>query len=382
MFDLETMVSRRSLLLSGLSATALVVGRRLLGQIDSAHPATGGAADLVIRNARVLDAEAPLSALSAFQTAPEHFFVRSHLALPAQLPLPWSLTIDGEVGQPVTLSLDDIRRMGAQTRAVTLECAGNGRGLFHLSPTTGVQWERGAVSTATWTGVPLGALLETARPRDTAAHFWMSALDRAPLPTVPPFLRSLSRAVAMGDALVAYEMNGGPIPLIHGGPLRLVVPGWFGMACTKWLTGVHARTTESDNYFMAKGYRYPDQSPVTRMRVKSVIASPIEGARVRGTELIARGQAWSGAGSGGIRQVDVSSDGGRTWRPARLVGAEQPGAWRTWEADIALSSAGPQSLMARATDRLGAVQPIAAAINPGGYGNNSIHEVRYYAVPA
>jgi hypothetical protein len=103
---------------------------------------------------------------------------------------------------------------------------------------------------------------------------------------------------------------------------------------------------------------------------------------VRGTELVARGQAWSGAGSGGIRQVDVSSDGGRTWRPARLVGAEQPGAWRTWEADIALSSAGLQSLMARATDRLGAVQPIAAAINPGGYGNNSIHEVRYYAVPA
>jgi sulfite oxidase len=377
--DVETTVSRRSLLLSGLSATALVVGRRLLGQMASQHQATGGATDLVIRNARVLDAEAPLGALGTFQTDAEHFFVRSHLALPAQLPLAWSLTIDGEVDQPVTLSLDEIRRMSAQTRAVTLECAGNGRGLFHLPNTTGVQWERGAVSTATWTGVPLGALLETARPRAPAAHFWMGALDRAPLATVPPFFRSLPRAVAMGDALVAYEMNGGPIPLLHGGPLRLVVPGWFGMACTKWLTNIHARTTESDNYFMSKGYRYADQSPVTTMRVKSVIASPTEGARVRGTSLVARGQAWSGAGSGGIRQVDVSSDGGRSWRPARLVGTEQPGAWRTWEADITVASTGPQSLMARATDRLGAVQPIAPAANPGGYGNNSIHEVRFNA---
>jgi sulfite oxidase len=380
--DFETTVSRRSLLLSGLSATALVVGRRLLGQAASEPASTGGAGDLVIRNARVLDAEAPLGALGAFQTASEHFFVRSHLALPAQLPLPWSLTIDGEVGQPVTVSLDEIRRMGAQTRAVTLECAGNGRGLFHLPNTTGVQWERGAVSTATWTGVPLGTLLETARPRDTAAHFWMGAVDRAPLATVPPFLRSLPRAVAMGDAFVAYEMNGGPIPLLHGGPLRLVVPGWFGMACTKWLTDIHARPIESDNYFMSKGYRYADQSPVTTMRVKSVIASPIDGAQVRGTQLVATGQAWSGAGSGGIRQVDVSSDGGRSWLPARLVGAEQPGAWRTWEADIALPSTGPHSLMARATDRLGAVQPIAATANPGGYGNNSIHEVRFYAVHA
>jgi DMSO/TMAO reductase YedYZ molybdopterin-dependent catalytic subunit len=380
--DFEATVSRRSLLLTALSTTALLLGRRLLGQIATEQPATGGAADLVIRNARVLDAEAPLSALSAFQTAPEHFFVRAHLGLPAQLPLPWSLTIDGEVGKPVTLSLDEIRRMSAQTRAVTIECAGNGRGLFHLSPTTGVQWVRGGVSTATWTGVPLSALLERAQPRDTAAYFWMGALDRAPLPTVPPFLRSLPRAVVMGDAFVAYEMNGGPIPLLHGGPLRLVVPGWFGMACTKWLTNIHARTTESDNYFMAKGYRYADQSPVTTMRVKSVIAGPLEGARVRGTQLVARGQAWSGAGSGGIRQVDVSSDGGRTWHPARFVGTEQPGAWRTWEADIALTSAGPQSLMARATDRLGAVQPIAAVPNPGGYGNNSIHEVRFNAEQA
>ena len=334
----------------------------------------------MIRNPRPLDAEAPLGSLSSFETAPEHFFVRSHFGPPTQLPLAWSLTIDGDVGQPVTLALDQIRAMGGTSRAVTLECAGNGRGVFQLPKTAGVQWQRGAVSTATWTGVPLGALLQRARPTESAQHFWMGAMDRAPHPNVPAFLRSIPRATALDDAFVAYEMNGRPIPLLHGGPLRLIVPGWFGMASTKWLTAIHARRVESDNFFMSRGYRYADQSPVTTMRVKSVIASPAEGARVRGARLVAKGQAWSGAGSGGISRVDVSSDGGRTWRAARLVGPNQQGAWRGWEADVELTGTGSHSLMARATDRRGAVQPTAAAVNPGGYGNNSIHEVRFDAV--
>ena len=368
-------LSRREWLALGVTTAGVLAAQRLLGQSARATPAPDAARNasgLVVRNARPLDAEAPLSGLAAFETAPEHFFVRSHFGPPSQLPLDWRLTIDGQVQRQVTLSLDEIRKLAAQTRPVTLECAGNGRGLFRLPKTSGVQWEYGAVSTATWTGVPLGALLERAGLKASAQHLWMEALDHAPVSAVPKFLRSIPREVALGDAFVAYAMNGRAIPLLHGGPLRLIVPGWFGMASTKWLTHVHAMPTESDNFYMSHAYRLADGSGVTTMRPKSVIASPLAGQRVRSGGLTVRGQAWSGAG--GVRAVDVSADGGGTWRAARLVGTAMPGAWRTWEADVIVRP-GPALILARATDGNGAVQPMVATPNPGGFGNNSIHQV-------
>ena len=377
MMSPEDLLSRRALLAAGISAGGMIVGRRLLGQAtagsDSATPR-----DLVIRNARALDAEAPLAALASPRTDPAHFFVRSHFGPPPQLPLRWTLAIKGEVDRPLSISLDDLRRLGSETRAVTLECAGNGRGAFALLKTSGVQWQYGAVSTAEWTGVPLGTLLERAGLRASAAHLWMEALDHAPLPAVPTFLRSIPRRVALGDAFVAYAMNGQRIPLLHGGPLRLIVPGWFGMASTKWLTAIHASTVESDNFFMSHGYRYADQSPVTELRVKSVIASPVQSQRVAGGRVAVTGQAWTGSAGGVVHSVDVSTDGGGTWRPARLTGNAQPGAWRGWACDVALP-AGGATIMARATDSSGAVQPMAAVPNPGGYGNNSIHAVQVHA---
>ena len=372
----DALVSRRSVVMAGLTAAGWLAGRRLLGAATPSLWAEGPGA-LVIRNARPLDAESPLESLSAYETPPGQFFVRSHFGPPLSLPATWTLTIDGDVSRPLTLTLADIRAMGGTSRVLTTECAGNGRGVFAMPKTSGVQWQRGAVSTAAWTVVPLGEILERARPTESAAHFWMGAADRAALPSVPPFLRSIPRATALDGAFVAYEMNGAPVPLLHGGPLRLLVSGWFGMASTKWLTSIHARRMESDNNFMAKGYRYADQSPVTTMRVKSLVTSPTDGQRVRGASTVVRGQAWSGAGSGGIRSVDVSTDGGRNWQPARLVGPDAPGAWRSWEADIALAAPGSHSVMSRATDRQGAVQPIQAIANPGGYGNNSMHEVRF-----
>ena len=364
-------LTRRELVGAGLAAAGALLARRLGAQQDPA-PGTGG---LVLRNARALDAEAPLSALASYVTAPEHFFVRSHFGPPARLPRPWTLTIDGSVRRPLTLSIDELRAMGAETRTVTLECAGNGRGAFGLPKTSGLQWQRGAVSNATWTGVPLGAVLERAGLGADAAHLWMEALDRAALGTVPKFLRSIPREVGLGDALIAYGMNGGAIPLLHGGPLRLIVPGWYGMTSTKWLTHIHARPQESDNHFMVRSYRYADGTPVRTNLVKSVIATPGDGQRVRAGRLTMRGQAWTGAGSGGVRGVDVSLDGGRSWRPARLVEPDRPGAWRTWESDVD-ARPGSLTLMARATDGAGRVQPIAAPRDAAGYGNNSIHQVR------
>lgn len=370
-------LTRREWLAATVAAAAAGTTRHLWAQAGATSAGPQLLGGLVVRNTRPLDAEAPLGALESWQTAPEHFFVRSHFGPPQSLPLHWTLTVDGEVNRPYTVSLDDIRGMPAQTHAVTLECAGNGRGVFMLPKTSGVQWGRGGVSNATWTGVPLSALIERAAPKATAQHFWMEALDHAPLPTVPRFLRSIPRDVALGDAFVAFEMNGRPIPLLHGGPLRLIVPGWFGMASTKWLTHVHALPRVSDNYFMAHGYRYGDQSPVEQMKVKSVIATPLTDVHVKSGEITLKGQAWSGAKSGGIRAVDVSLDAGRTWRSARLVGSNQSGAWRSWELPVHLTARGPQSAMARATDVSGAVQPLAASSNPGGYGNNSIQEISF-----
>jgi DMSO/TMAO reductase YedYZ molybdopterin-dependent catalytic subunit len=375
-------MTRRTLLAAGVASVGGVLASRLFPQgwqIGAQGTPPDG---LLIRNHRPLDAEAPLSELRSFLTPNERFFVRSHFGAPASLPLQWTLTVDGAVRQPTTFTLDEIRRLGSATHPLTTECAGNGRGRFRLPRTSGVQWQYGAVSSAAWTGIPLALLLDRTGLAADARHLWMEGLDQAPLPSVPKFLRSIPSELAASDAFLAWEMNGEPIPLLHGGPLRLVTPGWFGMASTKWLTHIHARPAVSDNYFMATAYRYADGSPVEQMRVKSLITAPLIGARVPVGRLRVTGQAWSGRGAGGIRSVDLSLDDGRTWQPARLNGKEYPYAWRSWAAELEIAEPGPQRLLARATDRSGATQPRTAEPNPGGFGNNSMHEVGFDAVRA
>jgi sulfite oxidase len=378
----DRFISRREVLTLALAAAGTLVRPIRAAELVAAAGQSGaapgrGGSRLVIRNARPVDAESPIEALRTFETSNDLFFVRSHHAVPTEVSTPWTLAIDGEVARPVTLRLEDIRRMGAVRRSALIECAGNGRGRFELPATSGVQWGLGAVSNATWTGVPLAALLERAGVQASALHFWMEAADRSPMPATPKFLRSIPRETALGDALVAYEMNGQPVPLLHGGPLRLVVPQWYGMASTKWLTHVHARATESDNHFMLRGYRYADGSPVDLMRVKSLITSPLDGQQVDVRRTRVTGVAWTGTGT--VAQVEISSDGGRTWQQARFTSEARPGTWRLWEADATIQSAGQQRVRARATDTAGHTQPEHASPNPAGYGNNSIHEVRFNA---
>ena len=377
----ERFISRREALTLGLAAAGLLVRPRsadVSAAVDQpgAPPGAGGSS-LIVRNARPLDAESPLEALRTFETRNDLFFVRGHHAPPGDVSTPWTLTIDGDVARPITLQLEDVRRMRAERRPATIECAGNGRGRFELPATSGVQWGLGAVSTATWTGVPLAALLERAGVQPSALHFWMEAADRSPLPAAPKFLRSIPREAALADALVAYEMNGQPVPFLHGGPLRLVMPRWFGMASTKWLTHVHARPTESDNHFMVRGYRYADGSAVDLMRVKSLITAPRDGEKVPARTARVSGVAWTGSGT--IAKVEISSDDGRTWQEARCTSEPRPGAWRLWEADVTFPSAGEQRVRARATDTAGETQPDRATPNPAGYGNNSIQEVHVIA---
>jgi DMSO/TMAO reductase YedYZ molybdopterin-dependent catalytic subunit len=230
--------------------------------------------------------------------------------------------------------------------------------------------------------VALAVLLERAGLTADAHHLWMEGLDQVPVGAVPKFLRSIPADLGLHHAFLAWEMNGSPIPLLHGGPLRLLMPGWFGMASTKWLTHVHARPAISDNFFMATGYRFADGSPVERLRVKSLITSPLADQRLSVGMIRVTGQAWSGLTAGGIKHVELSLDDGRSWQPARLTGRELPYAWRGWESEIRVATPGPQRLLARATDRSGEVQPRNADPNPGGFANNSMPEIRFNAIQA
>jgi DMSO/TMAO reductase YedYZ molybdopterin-dependent catalytic subunit len=291
--------------------------------------------------------------------------------------------VTGLVRTPLTLSLADLRAMQAAEGVHTLECAGNGRRLYALANTSGTQWERGAVGNAAWTGVRLSSLLERAGVAPEARHVWFEAADHATLPETPPFLRSIPLEKAMKDTLLAYAMNGAPLPAAHGGPLRAVVPGWFGMAWAKWVTRVRVEATSSDNHFMVRGYRYvypgadPAQAPpVEEMVVKSVITNPLDGQKVGPGRIHVTGFAW--AGTPEVAKVEVSGDGGRTWNGAGFVGKSAPHAWRSFAADVEMP-AGRHVLMARATDAAGRTQPVQAKANASGYANNSIHSVVVHA---
>lgn len=353
------------------------LARRALGAA-SAVPA-----GVIVRNDRPEHWETTVASLRTRVTPNERFFVRSHFPVPDVDARDWRLEVGGLARTPLRLSLAELRALPNVTREALLECAGNGRGAMALASTSGTQWQLGAVGNASWTGVKLGDVLARAGVPPEARHVWFECADRAPGPDVPPFLRSIPLEKANDDVLLAWAMNGRPLPALHGAPLRAIVPGWFGMASAKWLTRVRVETAPSDNHFMARGYRYvttetnPAQAPpVDSLRVKSLIVEPLEGARVFAHAFAVRGFAW--AGYSGVRSLDVSADGGATWQPATLDAAAAPGAWVGWRAALR-AAPGALTLMARATDGLGESQPLVATPNAGGYGNNSIHRVRVHA---
>ena len=326
--------------------------------------------------------ETTLPALGrSWLTRTDRFFVRSHLPPPNVDPDTYRLEIGGLVKQPLSLTLDEIKAIPAREMTCVLECAGNGRAVYPLPSTSGTQWERGAVGNATWTGAELAFLLRRAEPLPEGKHAWFEAADLDPLPEAPRFLRSIPIEKALDDTLVAYAMNGELLTRLHGAPLRAIVPGWYGMASTKWLTKVRVEATPSDNHFMAKAYRfvYPGEdptqaAPVEQMLVKSVITRPLEGSRQPLGKVRIQGFAWAAAG---VRLVEVSADKGKHWQPAGFMGDTQPNAWRAWATEFEWKSPVRIQVMARATDNRGDVQPIEARLNAGGYGNNSIHVVSF-----
>jgi DMSO/TMAO reductase YedYZ molybdopterin-dependent catalytic subunit len=345
--------------------------------------AFGSTRRLLQRNGYPTDAETPLDLLTDYVTPNDLFFVRHHWNPVEVDPATWSLTVDGEVDRPLRVTLAELRAMPAASATCVLQCAGNGRGL-QTPPVPGVQWKYGAVGNARWTGVRVRDLLERAGVRASAGHVHTFGSDTPP-GKVPPFHRSVEIGKLAADGIVAYEMNGERLLHPHGAPARLVVPGWAGDHWMKWLVRLSPQPAPQTGFYMETAYRYPkspgapgapvkpeDTVPVTELFVKSNFTRVPSAARV-GRAVEIGGFAFSGAPD--VARVEVSEDAGETWKIAALDSRHDPFAWRLWTFRWTPSRAGGATLVCRATDSRGVVQPKEAAWNPSGYLQNGWHAV-------
>ncbi len=281
----------------------------------------------------------------------------------------WRLRVEGAVERPLTFTYEELLRLPSRTVPATLECAGNGR-VFLAPAVSGAQWELGGVSTAEWTGVPLAALLERAGIRDGAVDVVMEGADSGeiaapPHPTGPVhFARSIPvKKARSADVLLAYRMNGQELPVSHGFPLRAVVPGWYGVASVKWLTRILVADYPFQGHFQTVDYArwerrdgLPSRVPLSELEVKAEIARPaMHEVLSGGSTYRVHGAAWTSDAD--IARVEVSTDGGQQWSPARLQGRSVRNAWRLWEFPWQVPAGpGRVTLLARATDSRGRTQ--------------------------
>lgn len=378
------------------------ITRRLF--LDAAYRAGAGAAvaalglprvlaaqalskDLIVRSARPEDFETPAHLLTSWITPNDLFYVRSHFYTPTVSESEWTLRVDGEVTSPLSITMEALRRSPSKTIVATLECAGNGRS-FYDPPVAGVQWQKGAVGTARWTGVALADVLKQAGIKPSARFVWLDGADTG-VGRAPDFIRSLPLDKAMREGtMLVYEMNGERLSPSHGFPLRAIVPGWEGAFSVKWLTRLTVSDQDHTGAFVRTSYRLPrrpvapgavvdpaDTVPITELSVKSFMTNPSAGAVVPlgGTVHIA-GFAWSGEAD--IQRVDVSTDAGRSWSPARFGRDRSPHAWRQFSYAWTPREPGSYVLLTRATDARGRSQPITPDWNPGGYLWNAVDELR------
>ena len=285
-------------------------------------------AGLVVHRAHPLNCETSIPALIGGVVMPNaHFYVRNHFHIPMLDPSSWRLAVGGLVDRPLRLSMRDLRGMRSETRVVTLECAGNGRALLQ-PPVDGEKWSLGAVSTAEWTGVPLVEVLDRAGIKPGAREVLFRGADAGTVSgragTIS-YERSLELDDARGsDALLAYAMNGEPLPIQHGYPLRVIVPGWYAVASVKWLTEIEVIDYAFTGHYQTDAYFYEwsrdgrvVREPVRLQRVRALIVEPSAGEELERGEVPIRGMAWSGTAP--IARVEVSV-GGDAWHDARLVG--------------------------------------------------------------
>jgi len=348
---------------------------------------------MVVRSPEPYNAGPPLPVVRAsFLTPVEVFFVRNHGTIPIIDPAAYRLSVSGLVDRPLDLSLDALRdEFTPVTLAATIQCAGNRRSeLMALRPIAGeIPWDAEAIGTARWTGVRLAEVLRASSVRPDARHVQFSGLDRVIKENrVFGFGGSIPLEKATGgEVLLAYEMNGMPLPPVHGFPLRVVVPGYIGARSVKWLGGIVLAAEPSSNYFQSHAYKlFPPHVQaqtadwatgltLAEPPVHAVICAPQNGQRVPAGRVSVTGYAFAGGGRP-IAQVDVSADGGGAWEAARLVGEAQKWTWQFWEAEVQLSP-GRAQIAVRSRDAVGGTQrkDLEAVWNFKGYVNNAWHRI-------
>lgn len=339
---------------------------------------------LVVLRAHPLNCETSIPALIGGVITPNpRFYVRNHFQIPQLDQSDWRLEVGGLVERPLSLRMHDLFQMPSLSQFATLECAGNGRSM--LDPhVNGEQWNLGAVSTAEWTGVPLVEVLDRAGVKADAQEVVFRGADVGCLdgnPATIRFERSLSIDNARGsEALLAYAMNGEPLPLQHGYPLRLIVPSWYAVASVKWLTEIDVISRPFRGHYQTEAYFFEWQrdgqlvrEPVSLQRVRSLITEPEPDTEVEHGEIRLRGVAWSGAAP--IARVEVSI-GDSPWQDARLVSERKRHSWQGWELLARLERRGPTPISVRATDMAGRTQPDSPEWNRLGYGNNAVQKIR------
>jgi sulfane dehydrogenase subunit SoxC len=326
----------------------------------------------------------PLEALRYDRTPAGLHYLLVHYDIPDVDPDTFRLTVEGHVERRMELTLDELRARRKVSAPVTLECAGNGRALYEPRPVS-QPWLLEAVGTADWTGASLAALLRDAGVRDGAVDVSFAGVDHGLEGDVEQdYERGLPLAEALRpDLILAYEMNGQPLPPQHGSPLRLVVPGWYGMTSVKWLHRIRVLDRPFDGYQNERGYRWKTEddeagTPVERIRVRSLMVPPgfptfIPRSRnLRPGPVTLQGRAWSGAGE--ITRVEISTDDAQTWTDAALEEAPGPHAWQRWTFEW-IAAPGDHVVASRATDATGAVQPPKPDWNVGGYTNNAVQRI-------
>lgn len=345
---------------------------------------------LIVQTPRPPQLETPFTVFDeGVMTPNDAFYVRWHHAeIPTNVNASaHRVSVIGAVARPISLSLDDLAAMRTVEVVAVNQCSGNSRG-FSVPRVAGGQWGHGAMGNARWTGVRLRDILERAGMQGSTKQVQFAGMDRPTVPLVPDFRKALDIDVARGDdVLVAYLMNGEPLPVLNGYPVRLIVPGWYGTYWVKALSRITVLNEPDQNYWMKTAYRIPDTPdnsvqpgatgfptiPINRLRVRSFITNLADGARLPSGAVVLRGIAFDGGS--GIRRVDWSSDGGSTWREATLEEDYGKYSFRRWNARLDATS-GTYALAVRATALDGSVQPATAGWNPAGYLRNAIETYR------
>lgn len=342
--------------------------------------------ELILKEREPLNLESRPESLETFITENNKFYVRNHFPIPELDRASWKLDVGGSVEIPLDLSFDDIVRLPSRTVPFTMECAGNSR--TFLKGAKGLQWSAGAVGTAQWTGVPLFEVLRRSGVKSDAIEVVFEGADSG-IPADEPsieapirFARSLSIEEAMNpDVLLAYKMNGELLSTLHGSPLRVIVPGFYGMASVKWLKRIVVTDVRFEGYYQTIDYAFLNsedshgvRKPIKSLQVKSMLIHPVEHQSIaRDSCYRVYGAAWC---AGEISRVDVSCDEGHSWHAATLLGESVPNCWRFFEFEWRVpSTSGSCILWSRATDTVGNCQPYEHDKNCGSYVINFVTPV-------